>query len=109
MLKVDPATVSFWRRRFALERLDGGLCDAPRPGRRDPLSERVSERVLHATRNVPPPRGPRWSTRSLARFLGVNHMQVYRTWKSHGVRPGEMTEGGPSSRPAPPEPQRQEP
>lgn len=86
-LSLDPATVSFWRRRFAKHRLEGGLLDAPRPGRRKQHTAGISESILHATYHVPPPAGARWTTRSLARHLGVNHMQVHRTWKSHGVPP----------------------
>jgi len=90
-LSLNPATVSFWRRRFVKHRLEGGLRDAPRPGRRREHTAGVSERILHATYHVTPTRGPRWTTRTLARYLGVNHMQVHRTWKASGVPP----EGGP--------------
>jgi len=86
-LALDPATVSFWRRRFVKHRLDGGLVDAPRPTRRNDASTLASERILHATYAVAPPGAQRWTTRALARHLGVNHMQVHRTWKSARVAP----------------------
>jgi len=85
ILGVDASTVSFWRRRFAVQRLDGGLGDAPRTGRPSSRSAEIAARVLLTTRSVPPPEGERWTTRSLARYLGVNHMRVHRTWKAHGV------------------------
>lgn len=86
-LDLDPATVAFWRKRFAVHGFGNGLDDAPRPGRRRTHTPAVSERILHATHNVVPPNGERWTTRSLAAFLGVNHMQVHRTWKAGGIRP----------------------
>jgi len=101
-LGLDPTTVAFWRRRFSAERLARGLRDAPRPKRRSALSLGISQRVLHTTLNVAPPEGDRWSTRTLARYLGVSHMQVYRTWRDEGFRPGgvspKMTAAVPPSR-----------
>lgn len=96
-LRLHPATVSSWRRRFREERLSRGLKDAPRPGHRSARSVGISERVLHTTLNVPPPQGLRWSTRTLARYLGVNHMRVYRAWKAEGLRPAGPLEEAPSS------------
>jgi transposase len=84
-LGLDPATVSFWRRRFETQRLEGGLEDAPRPGRRSLRTAEVSQRVLNSTYLEPPPHGTRWTTRSLAGHLGVNHMLVHRVWKANGV------------------------
>jgi len=95
-LGVDAATVSFWRRRFALQRLEGDLHDAPRPGRPSSQSKEITERVLHATWNVNPPEGARWTTRTLARYLGVNHMRVHRTWKANGLTSGAVA--GPLAR-----------
>lgn len=41
----NPATVSKWRRRFAVERLDG-LMDAPRPGAKRTIGDDVVEAVV---------------------------------------------------------------
>lgn len=96
-LSIDPATVAFWRLRFAKHRLEGGLRDAPRPGRRRDPTSRASERILHATSHLRPPNGARWTTRSLARHLGINHMMVHRTWKANGLSARELA----SARPVP--------
>lgn len=87
-LRLDPATVSFWRKRFTRDRLQGELNDAPRSGRRPRQSAAVSERVLRATFQEVPPHGTRWTTRTLASHLGLNHMRVYRIWKANGVELG---------------------
>ena len=89
-LDLDPATVAYWRRRFLAERLARNLGDAPRPKRRTARSLGISQRVVHTTLNVAPPAGARWSTRTLARYLGVSHMRVYRTWKNEGFRPEDL-------------------
>lgn len=90
-LGVDVATVSLWRRRFEVHRFEQCLRDAPRQGRRSVAKSRAAERVLHATYNVAPPNGQRWTTRSLSRYLGINHMLVHRIWKVRGVNPGKPT------------------
>jgi hypothetical protein len=84
-LGKDPATVALWRRRFGDHRLSGGLRDAPRPGRRPSQSASLSDQILDATYNLPPDRGHRWTTRTLASRFGVNHMLVHRVWRSQGI------------------------
>jgi transposase len=83
----DPGTISLWRRRFLAHRLSGGLRDAPRPGRKPNRAGTLSDQILDATYNLPPSKGHRWTTRTLARHFGVNHMLVHRVWKSQGIGP----------------------
>jgi transposase len=84
-LGVTPATVSLWRHRFVVHRLEGIQRGAPYTVRVPAKKRSMEARILHATLRVPRPDGRRWSTRSLARFLSVTHMQVYRVWKAHGI------------------------
>jgi transposase-like protein len=90
---VHPETVVRWRRRFEVHRLEGLERDAPRvhvKGRAEPA---VAYRILRTTWEAPPVGSTRWSTRSLARALRVNHMLVHRVWKSHGfLLPGPGAE-----------------
>lgn len=83
-LGTDEQTVGRWRSRFTAQRLDGIANEAPRSGRRPRVREQVTERILRMTKRRAN-RGTPWSTRTLARALGVNHMLVYRVWQEHGV------------------------
>lgn len=93
-LSLDPATVSFWRHRFLRQRLEGGLRDASRAVRRRKRTPDLSDVILHATYHVRPPEAPRWTTRTLAHHLGLNHMQVHRAWRSSGVQPERLAASG---------------
>lgn len=97
LLGIHPETVSRWRNRFVINRVDGLRRDAPRSGSRASPSSDVANRILRATLEETPPSGSRWSTRSLARFLQVSHMRVYRVWRSHGISVPQATGQGPSS------------
>jgi len=57
-LRVNPVTVSKWRHRFAVDRLDG-LVDAPRPGAARTIGDDVIEAVVGAlaARGYAPPAG----------------------------------------------------
>jgi DNA-binding CsgD family transcriptional regulator len=87
-LRVNPLTVARWRSRFILLGADGLSNDAPRLGPKSGLPPGVVETVLERTLSAPPT-GGRWSTRSMARAVGVSHSSVRRIWAAHGIRPNE--------------------
>ena len=86
-LNTRPNTVGLWRKRFALLRLDGIRMDAPRAGRKQSLPPELMKRIVEATLHEKPAGETHWSTRSLARHLGVSHMTVQRVWNEHGLQP----------------------
>jgi len=85
-LKVNPSTVSKWRRRFATDRLDG-LVDAPRPGAARTIGDDVIEAVLVETLETTPPDATHWSTRGLAAKHGISHQTVAEIWRAFGLKP----------------------
>jgi transposase len=70
-LGVARSTVIKWRARFVAHRLDG-LVDEPRPGAPRTISDEQVERVLVMTLETTPTDATHWSTRSLARKLGMS-------------------------------------
>jgi len=86
-LEIDPNTACRWRRRFARQRLAGIEKDRPRGGR-PPASGAITARIIEATTQTKPPDGAtHWSTRTLAKHLGVSRNRVQRVWKSMGFQP----------------------
>src|SRR5580658_9807473 len=86
-LQVHRRTVGLWRRRFALLRLAGIEQDAPRTGRRPRLDREAVEGIVAKTLHTKPRGETHWSTRSLAREVGVHHTTVHRIWRLHGLKP----------------------
>ena len=50
----------------------------------------METRILKATMQPPTDGTTHWSTRRLARNLGINHMQVARAWAKAGLQPHRM-------------------
>ena len=86
-LGTSRPTVLLWRSRFQARGAPGLLKEAPRPGRKKALSPAVVKRVVEATLHSTPRGATHWSTRTLAKALGVSHMTVHRIWKQHGLKP----------------------
>jgi transposase len=85
-LGVSRPMVTKWRSRFAADRLDG-LLDEPRPGRPRTISDAQVEEVIVRTLETVPPDATHWSTRSLARELGLSQTAVSRIWRAFGLQP----------------------
>jgi len=86
-LRVWPQTVTKWRGRFVRQRLEG-LSDEPRPGRPRTITDTQVEQVITKTLEEPPPRqDTHWSTRSMARQVGLSQTAVSRIWRAFGLKP----------------------
>ena len=86
-LGIWPQTVAKWRGRFVRERLEG-LADEPRPGRPRTIADDQVEQVIVATLERPPPdHDTHWSTRSMARQVGLSQSAISRIWRAFGLKP----------------------
>ena len=85
-LGVSRPTVTKWRSRFVARRLEG-LADEPRPGAARTITDEQVEQVLVATLETTPADATHWSTRSLARHLGMSQSAISRIWRAFGLKP----------------------
>jgi len=85
-LGVSRPMVTKWRSRFAADGLDG-LVDEPRPGRPRTITDAQVEEAIVRTLESTPPDATHWSTRSLARELGLSQSAVSRIWRAFGLQP----------------------
>jgi transposase len=85
-LRTSLATVGKWRRRFAEQRMEG-LFDAPRPGQPRKISDAKIEEVVTKTLETKPDNATHWSTRSMAKAIGLNSTAIQRIWKAFGLKP----------------------
>jgi transposase len=81
-----PDYINRWKRRFETERLAGlrAKYRGQPPRIRTPALE---ARILAKTRQRPPDGSTHWSTRKLAKVLGVSHVLVARVWRRAGLQP----------------------
>jgi transposase len=86
-LGITRTTVALWRGRFIAQRIAGIEKDAPRPGRRPRFGKRMVQKIVSMTTQEKPADATHWSTRSMARAVGVSEATVRRIWKRHGLKP----------------------
>ena len=85
-LHLTPATVCKWRGRFITHRLDG-LYDEPRPGAKRTITDDQVEQVIIRTLETTPRGATHWSTRDMAKVVGLSHMAISRIWQTFGLQP----------------------
>src|SRR5215204_6438613 len=85
-LGVNITTARRWRNRFGAHRLDG-LTDEPRPGQPRKITDAQVEEVIVKTLETTPKDATHWSTRSMAREVGLTQSAVLRIWRAFGLQP----------------------
>jgi transposase len=85
-LHVTRQMVGKWRARFVTRRVDG-LLDEPRPGAPRTHSDAAVERLITKTLETRPRAATQWSTRSMAKAVGMSRSTVARMWRACGLQP----------------------
>jgi transposase len=85
-LGITRGMAAKWRARFAEHGLDG-LTDEPRPGRPRTVTDEKVEEVIVKTLETTPRDATHWSTRSMAREVGLTQSAVLRIWRAFGLQP----------------------
>jgi transposase len=86
LLGCNPNYISRWKGRFEAERL-AGLYSRHRGRTVEKRTPALEARILEWTRRPAADGSTHWSSRKLARHLGVSHMMVARVWQRAGLKP----------------------
>lgn len=86
-LTVSRPTVILWRKRFEEHGPPGIAEDAPHGQSSRRTEEQTMNLIVERTLHTRPPDATHWSTRTLAKELGVSHSTVARVWEAHGLQP----------------------
>jgi transposase/transposase-like protein len=85
-LRTTKTTVAKWRSQFAARRL-AGLYDEPRVGAPRTITDEAVEALIVKTLETTPPGETHWSTRSMAKAVGISHTMVGRIWRTFRLQP----------------------
>lgn len=86
---VTDAFIARWKQRVVAGGV-AALGDRPRSGRPDRLDPRVEAKILAKTQERPPAPLTHWTTRRLAKLVGVSHVTVHRVWQRAGLQPHRL-------------------
>ncbi len=89
LLRCGDTYIARWSRRFATERR-AGLYSRHRGQPATGLTPKVDARILDWTRRGPQDGTTHWSTRRLAKALGLSPMMGARVWARHGIKPHRL-------------------
>jgi len=90
-LEIDVNKVGRWRNRYSLNRHQGIEKDRPRGanhgGKDSGEQSKLRSKIIKITTQEKPKDATHWSTRGLAKKLGINHSFVNRVWREVGLKP----------------------
>lgn len=89
LLDCSEPFISKWKRRFETDRL-AGLYTRHAGREATALTPKMEARILDWTRRAPTDGTTHWSTRRLAKRLGVHHMMVARVWQKNRIQPHRL-------------------
>ena len=82
---VTAMTVRSWRARFEAEGLTRFAKVASGRGRKPTIPQEVIEEIVDLTQNSTPEGETHWSTRTMAKRVGVSKDTVQRVWSARGL------------------------
>jgi len=88
-LPCSPDYIGRWKRRFVEQRM-AGLYGRHRGGPPGRDAAKIEARVLAWTQKAPSDGSTHWTTRKLAKALGLSHMMVARIWAKHSLKPHRL-------------------
>jgi transposase len=86
---MSPRRALAWKRNWQQKGMDG-LLDAPRAGRPKRLTPGKEAAILAAMESTSAGSATLWSTRRIARQVGVSHVTVMLVWHKAGLRPHRL-------------------
>jgi len=84
---VTAMTVRSWRARFTEQGLTKFAKVAAGRGRKPTISQEVIDQIVDLTQNSSPEGETHWSTRTMAKRVGVSKDTVQRVWSARGLKP----------------------
>jgi len=88
-LRCNPTFIARWKGRFLAERL-AGLYARHQGSAVAKRTPKLEAKILERTRRAPGDGSTHWSTRKLAKELGVSHMMVARVWQRANLKPHRL-------------------
>jgi len=88
-LGCNATFITRWKARFLSDRL-AGLYARHRGKAVATRTPKLEAKILERTRRSPRDGSTHWSTRKLARELGVSHMMVARVWQRANLKPHRL-------------------
>jgi transposase len=88
-LGVSRPTIQRWLDRYEADGIEG-LVDRPRSGRPRTVTAEIEADVVRRTLEEKPPQGTHWSSRLLAKVMGLHHSQITRIWAAHRLKPHRL-------------------
>jgi transposase len=85
-LGCSATYITRWKKRFLQDRF-AGLHSRHKGRLATALTPRSEAHILSATKDAPKDGSTHWSTRKLAKHLGVSHSLVHRVWARAGIKP----------------------
>lgn len=86
-LQILPKTVSLWRSRFAQWGLKGIQKNASRRGGKPATPKALVSEIVRLTTLEKPANASHWSTRTMAKAVGVSASTIRKIWQLRGLKP----------------------
>lgn len=87
VLRIHPVSVSVIVRRFNERGLDGLLKQPNHKPGKAPIDQKVINRVLKVVQTQQPKDATHWSTREIAKQVGISHTKVHQILQAHDLKP----------------------